>query len=286
MGVSNWKSDDKSLHWSFNDNVMLSKTIFAKGFGAAKSTLPKDAFDPSVNWANSYDLVYIGPQGFTEPGKYIYGSLRLKTQFSGSSVKLNIRSIRQTGQNFAHEREFLSTAFECNRDDLFSLKKGSDWKITAETCNVKTPQVAPFRYYELKGSFKGGKILKQGKVGREYVYRQPDKALPVVSNWSILAAVQTLPRDRAFKFTYFEDLERLSNNHSIRFMGDFEATFGNRKVMLHGYSHKGAGIIPSFYWLDDSGRLLIARFGLSMLVYNEKPILESHPAKRWKGGIK
>ena len=53
------------LHWSFDDNAMLRKTVFSKGFSAAESTLPAGAFDPSSDWANSYDLVYSGPQGFT-----------------------------------------------------------------------------------------------------------------------------------------------------------------------------------------------------------------------------
>ena len=54
------------LHWSFDDNVMLRKTVFPEGFSAAESTLPTEAFDPSLDWENSYDLVYSGPQDFTE----------------------------------------------------------------------------------------------------------------------------------------------------------------------------------------------------------------------------
>ncbi len=36
----------------------------------------------------------------------------------------------------------------------------------------------------------------------------------------------------------------------------------------------GSGIIPQFYWIDDSGRLLIARLALGMLVYNAAPRLD------------
>ena len=273
----------EKYHWSFDDNVMLRKTVFPKGFSAAESTLPTGAFDPSSDWENSYDLVYSGPQGFTEPNKVVYGSLRLGATFANDRVRLTVNSVRQTGQHFRKEREFLTTAFDCNRDALFSLQDSSWWKLEAETRNVQSAPAAPFRNYRLKGSFKEGKLWKKGKVGQAYLYRKP-KGEPVAANWALLAAVQSMPRDRRFTFAYFEDLERFSAGHSIAFLEDFEAEFGGRKVMLHGYTHKGPGIIPSYYWVDDSGRLLIARFGLSMLVYDRNPIIDSQPAEVWKGG--
>lgn len=271
------------LHWSFDDNVMLRNTVFPKRFSAAESTLPAEAFDPSSDWENSYDLVYSGPQDFTEPNKYIYGSLRLGAKFSGDGVRLSVNSVRQMGQNFPKEREFLTTAFNCNRDELFSLKDPSHWKIEAETRNVQTAPVAPFRNYFQKGSLNKNRIYKKGASGSSYLCREA-AAGPIANNWGLLAAVQSMPRDRRFSFSYFEDLERFSAGHSIAFLEDFEATFGGRKVMLHGYTHKGPGIIPSYYWVDDSGRLLIARFGLSMLVYNANPEIDSVPSKVWKGG--
>jgi hypothetical protein len=272
----------ENYHWSFDDNVMLRNTVFPKGFSAPESTLPTGAFDPSSDWENSYDLVYSGPQDFTEPNKYIYGSLKLAAKFSGDSVRLSVHSVRQMGQNFPREREFLTTAFDCNRDDLFSLKDPSHWKIEAETRNVQSAPAAPYRNYFQKGSLNKSRIYKKGASGSSYLYREAEGG-PVACNWGLLAAVQTIPRDRRFSFSYFEDLERFSAGHSIAFLEDFEAEFGGRKVMLHGYTHKGPGIIPSYYWVDDSGRLLIARFGLAMLVYNANPEIESYPSKVWMG---
>ena len=270
-------------HWSFDDNVMFRNTIFPEGFSAAESTLPSEAFDPSSDWENAYDLVYVGPQNFTEPNKYIYGSLRLGAAFSGDTFRLKVNSVRQMGQNFGHERTFLTTAFDCNRDELFSLKDASHWRIETETRNVQSAPAAPFRHYFQKGSLKQNRIYKKGASGDSYLYREVE-AGPIACNWGLLAAVQTMPRDRRFSFSYFEELERFSAGHSMAFFEDFEAEFGGRKVMLHGYAHKGPGIMPAYYWVDDSGRLLIARFGLSMLVYNAQPQMDSLPAKAWKGG--
>jgi hypothetical protein len=274
----------EQYHWSFDDNVMLRNTVFPNGFSAAESTLPTEALDPSSDWENSYDLVYCGPQDFSELNKYLYGSLRLRAKFTGDRVRLSVSGTRQMGQHFPREREFFSTAFDCNRDGLLSLREGSSWQLSAETRNIQSPPAAPFRNYKLKGSFKDGTLWKKGAVGKAFSYRKPDRAFPVVVNWALLAAVQSMPRDHRLSFSYFEDLERLSTNHSIHFLDDFEAEFGGCKAMLHGYVHKGPGIVPSFYWVDDSGRLLIARFGLSMLVYNQNPLIDSQLAKRWKEG--
>ena len=195
-----------------------------------------------------------------------------------------VNSVRQMGQSFPKEREFLTTAFDCNRDELFSLKDPSSWKLEAETRNVQSAPVAPYRNYFQKGSLNKNRIYKKGSAGSSFLYRET-KGEPVVNNWGLLAAVQTMPRDRRLSFSWFEDLERFSAGHSIAFFEDFEAQFGDRKVMLHGYTHKGPGIIPSYYWVDDSGRLLIARFGLSMLVYNQNPLIDSQFSKVWNGGV-
>ena len=262
---------------------MLRNTIFPNGFSAANSTLPTGPFDPSSEWENSYDLIYSGPQDFTEPSKYVYGSLRLGAKFSAEAVRLTVKSVRQTGQNFKNEREFITTSFDCNRDELFSLKDPSSWKVEAQTRNVQSAAAAPYRNCFQKGLLNKNRIYKKGAAGSSFLYRQT-KRVPVVSNWALLAAVQSMPRDQRFSFSYFEDLERFFAGHSIAFLETFQAQFGGRKVMLHGLTHKGPGIIPSYYWVDDSGRLLIARFGLSMLVYNANPMIDSESSKVWKGG--
>lgn len=135
----------------------------------------------------------------------------------------------------------------------------------------------------MNGALDKRRIFKKGMSGDAFVYRTADTE-PVVSNWSLLAAVQSLTHDRRYSFSYLEELERFLPGHSIKFFEKFEARFGGRTAMLHGYTHTGPGIIPSFYWVDDCGRLLIARFGLCMLLYNRSPMMESLPSRVWKGG--
>ena len=269
-------------HWSFGDNSMFEETIFPMGFSAPQSTLPTGPFDPASNWENRYDVIYTGPQGFSDVGKYVYGSLHLKADFNAENVRMEIESVRQTGQNFTHERAFTKTAYTCQRDDLFSLQPESHWMVQTELKNIKTPEAAPYNKYQLKGSYNKNHIYKKGTQGKSYVYRSTSPDVSVVPNWSVLAAVQNLPRDQTTTFDYFEDLERLLPGHSIKSIGDFEARFGGRSVHLHGYAQKGHGLLPTFYWVNDVGRLVIVRYGMYLLIYNSNPIIDSQPAKAWK----
>lgn len=264
---------------------MLKETVFQMGFSAPQSTLPDGPFDPNQDWENRYDVIYSGLQGFKDIAKIVYGSLRLKTHFTVDGVRLEVEGVRQTGQNFVHERAYTRAAYSCQRDALYSLKPGSHWTLQTELKNIKKPEAAPYNQYQLKGAYDRNVIRKKGTRGQPYVYRRTSPDVAVVPNWSVLAAVQNLSRDRAFTFDYFEDLERLLPGHSIQSIGDFDARFGGRTVRLHGYAQKGYGLLPTFYWVNEHGRLLIVRYGMYLLIYNPNPIIDSQPAKAWKGAV-
>ncbi len=280
------------LHWSFGDNATLTDMMFPMGFSAPQSTLPDAPFNPKQNWENRYDVIYAGTRAAKDIAKAIYGSLHVKANFNAEGVRMEIESVRQTGQHFSHERAFTKTAYSCRRDALFSLKPDSHWMVQTELKNIKKPEVAPYNRYQFKGAYNYGKdgsgktlIRKKGKQGQPYVYREVDPDVSLVPNWSVLAAVQSLPRDQAYAFDYFEDLERLLPGHSVKSIGDYEARFGSRSIRLHGYAQKGYGLLPTFYWVNDAGRLLIVRYGMYLLIYNANPIIDSEPAKAWRGTV-
>lgn len=262
------------LHWSFNDSPMLVNKVFPEGFSAAQSTLPGGAFDPASDWENAYDVVYPGPQDFSEDKQTYYGSLRITAQFKKDRIALGVRGIRQSGQDYREERQHMQADSICRRDPLFSLKADENWNLQLRLKNQVDPATKPYAAMNETGRLQSGKLEKQAAAGDWYTYRTVASGMPVVSDWALLAAVQTLPRDREFTFGYFQQLERFSPGHRIHFMETFAARFGDHDITLHGYAQTGPDIIPSYYWVDDHGRLLIARFALSMLVYNSNPRLE------------
>jgi len=267
------KTKDK-LHWSFCDNAIMLNEVFPRGFSAEESTLPKSAFNPVEDWENSYDVVYAGPNDFTEDNKIYYGSLRIKAAFKKDRVNLNVRGIRQLQQNYRFERQHTQAEFTCCRDNLFSLKKDAVWSIKNNLKNRKDPATKPYAKIDETGRLLSDKIEKKTHSGKWFTYRKIDPKIPVVSDWALLAAIQKLPRDKVFKFGYFPQLERFASGHRIRFLESFRARFGKHEINLHGYAQTGPGITPFFYWVDDNGRLLIARFALSAIVYNPDPRVE------------
>jgi hypothetical protein len=264
--------EDK-LHYSFSEGSILRK-VFDEGFSAQNSTLPQGGFDPESDWENSYDVIYTGPQDFTNEAYIYYGSLRINTVFDQGSVIIEAAGIRQLEQNYDRERQYLHVRSVCNRDRLFSIRDGSEWTLEAELKNQLDPATAGFKKIKETGRLDRGIIQKKNSKGKWQTYAQADPAIPVVSDWSLLSAVGTLPRSGEHKFSYFPQLERFHAGHSIRFLETFNARFGGRDVTLHGYVQTGSGITPCFYWLDDLGRLLIAHFALSALVYNSNPRVE------------
>ena len=261
-------------HWSFNDASMLRNKIFPEGFAAPESTLPSGPFHPLADWENRYDLVYCGSQDFDKNEYTYYGSLHLKATFAGDSVSFAVKSIRQTGQDFRQERQHLSASFVAGRDALFSLKPDQEWSLDMARTNRRDTATAPYSRLQERGRLKNGFIEKTDASGRWFRYAEGGSG-PVVSNWALLAAVQSLPRNGGgTAFGCLQDLERFYPAHRIRFYKTIEAQFGQNKRTLHGYVQVGSGIIPQFYWIDDSGRLLIARLALGMLVYNAAPRLD------------
>jgi len=195
---------------------MLTDTIFPMGFSAPQSTLPTGPFNSKQNWENRYDVIYSGPQGFTDMGKVVYGSLHLKADFNPEGVRMEIESVRQTGQNFAHERAFTKTGYTCQRDDLFSLKPESHWMVKTELKNIKKPEAAPYNQYQFKGSFNKNRIYKKGTQGKSYVYRATSPDVSVVPNWSLLDSISAY----GSKYTKTPGIDRLVNN-GISFMQSY-----------------------------------------------------------------
>lgn len=262
------------LHWSLGDSNAMVKRFLPEGISAAASTLPQDGFEPAADWENSYDVVYAGPQPLGKDDRLYYGSLRIGARFEKDRLNLKIRGIRQLQQDFRFERQHLQAECSCHRDHLFSLKEGAVWSLGNRLKNQRDPVTRPYAKIDESGRVRSGKIEKKNAAGEWYTYRTLDPGTPVVSDWALLAAVQVLPRDREFKFGYFAQLERFSPEHRIKFLETVRARFGDRDVSLHGYVQTGRGVTPYFYWVDDHGRLLFARFALAALVYSQNPRLE------------
>jgi hypothetical protein len=264
--------EDK-LHWSCDDGLLLSKKVFPEGFSAQNSTLPNTKFNPDSDWHNSYDLVNTGFQFIDNDAAVYYGSLHIAAKFENDQVKLTASGTRQFNQSFTAERQHFQSESVCKLDEQFSLKEDTVWKVKNELKNQHDPATHPYSQINESGKISAGCIKKTDSAGKWYSYQQA-KSKQVVSDWALCASAGRLNRKKQYKFDYLQQLQRLSCGHTIRFLESFDARFGRRNITLHGYVQTGPAITPCFYWVDDHGRLIMARFALSAIVYNPQPRIE------------
>jgi hypothetical protein len=263
------------LHWSFDDNPILREKVFAEGFSRESgSTLPVAEFDNDSDFDISYDLVYTGPQSFTKDEYVYYGSVRISKETVNNGVYLKVREINQTGQDYHCERVHIDSECLCRNEPLLPLAAGKQWRIDITTKNQIDRATLDFGSMTETAILSGEGIHKKDNKGQWYKYCETTPGLPLVSNWALAASAGTLEREREYRFDRLNKLESFSPSHKIKFLGDFQAQLGSRRIELSGYIETGSSIIPYFYWVDGYGRLLIMRFGLCALIYNESPRIE------------
>jgi hypothetical protein len=269
------RAEKDKLHWSFGSTKTMVDKVFPEGFSADNSTLPDEAFKPENSFSNSYDLVYTGNQPFHEDNKVYYGYLTIEVNYTKESVEINVDSMRQLNQNFQTERQHSKVQFKCSNTPLFPLMEGVEWKITKILLNQKDKKTLPFHLFEETGRYLGNKVEKKDHNGLWYIYKELHSKLPLVADWAILAGCHTLNTNTDMEFAYLQQLERYSYQHSIQYIENFKARFGNHELALKGFMQKGYGITPIYYWTDKYGRLLIANYSLYALVYNPSPKLKN-----------
>ena len=270
------KSAADRLHWSFSDGPNLTKVVFPEGFSSEESTLPTGDFDPLTDWEQSYDVVYpgYGDTPSNNPAQIYFGSIRMAAKHEGNRVFLKVREVRQLGQDFSVERQMLEARLTCSREPLYPLAASRSWSVKTRIINSLDPATKGFAVLDQSGRLSRERIEwkhpRNGWIAGEDVGKRP-----LVCDWGLLAAVQALPQEHlSIEFTQLQALERLNRRQTLSFLGLFSARFGGREVSLTGFVQRGEGMLPSFFWVDAQGRLLIARYGMYALIYNPNPRLE------------
>ncbi len=97
---------------------------------------------------------------------------------------------------------------------------------------------------------------------------EPTAAAP--SNWSVFDVVQRLPGREAqtLKFALLEEMDLLKPGQRRAFREEKQVELGGRRVRLRGYHQIGRGVLPWLYWVDESGRLLLAYSGVRAFLYD------------------
>jgi hypothetical protein len=138
------------------------------------------------------------------------------------------------------------------------------WALKSVSLDTKGKPVEVTRVEE-RAEVKDGRIVREGRGAGNV-------KLPgaYTSNWSLFDAVQRLGgrEIEPVEFDMIEDLDLVKPGQRLTYWGTTEVELGGRTVRLTGYRQIGRGILPYHYWLDESGRLIMAHGGLRGFIFN------------------
>ena len=106
--------------------------------------------------------------------------------------------------------------------------------------------------------------------GTEIVAGTVDTSVPLTCNWALFDVIPALAQTirasgTGVELTLLEDLEQLRPKSRLGFLESVQTPFP-----LEGYYLYGAGLLPSYWWLDAHGNIAIASTFFETLVLREK----------------
>jgi hypothetical protein len=224
---------------------------------------PLDDFAAQGSWKNSYLML---DSASIRSGSKLRaeGFLTIARRGNENAEKAALRVEWLLGEQFFGSSTGTAQV-SCLAD---TLGTPVSWRLKSVSLDMKRKPVEVTRVEE-RGSVKDGRMVRKGRTAGNL-------ELPgaYTSNWSLLDAVQRLGGDsiEPIEFDLIEDLDLLKSDQRLSYCGTTEVELGGRRVKLTGYRQIGRGILPYHYWLNDSGRLILALGGLRGLVFNPEAV--------------
>lgn len=248
------------LHWSIDHDTGLQRPHFGNALCAVlKSWAPGTAHDGAVR---RYEVLPNFAAGWHQ------GWLDRNGELPIGSVEI-VRSPDSSGG--AHYRvthdnvtsgEQVTVEFHATGDPLPRL--AGPWSVT--TTNVAGDR---YRGIEVAGSIvmeAGRRLIALTINGVELRTAEPDPALPLTSWWTLFDALPAIVAGAAEPepFAVLEDLEKLRTPCTVRVLEDGPIEVAGHR--LRGFCQHGAGMLPSYWWLDERGMACVVRSMFHTLV--------------------
>jgi len=219
---------------------------------------PESAFNPKGAWENTYRVYALFQTGRQFAGYDVpLGSFRVaRTPLDGGSSRLKVEYRKENRRASPHR---IAGELECAGDPLATPL---GWQFTAGFCSP--PQTSVGSLHTKHTMEARGKTIELAGAGFKRTIPRP---AAYSSLWALVDAVQRMPRDpdKALRFTFFDLNFTPKPAHLLRYREAAELTFPKapqRRIRMHAFEQLGEGIVPSIYWTDDSGRLLLFSSGL------------------------
>ena len=174
---------------------------------------------------------------------------------------------REPSKNWHYDIRFLNTTsgenlhldYYCADDDLRTLR--DTWRVTATNS-------AGDKYRQFTCD---GHITSQGDQQRVTLVVNNttlpvghiDNTHPITCNWTLFDVIPNLAHQlkssgKQISLAILEDLEKVRTPARIGYMEDYALSLNNETLKLSGFFVYGAGMLPSYWWLDQQGVVRIA----------------------------
>ena len=149
--------------------------------------------------------------------------------------------------------------FSCNNDRFRTIK--GEWHSV-----VENTADGDYNTYELWGRLApiglDTQLLEVSHNGSDYITLGPlAQSTPCTFNWALydlLPDWTALDWDGEKRtFAFLEDMEKLKVENTLGYLEDFTPDIDGEQVNLKGYYLHGRGTIPTYFWLDDHGHVVI-----------------------------
>ena len=235
------------LHWSIDHDTGLQRPHFGTALRAVlESWAPGTAPDGAVR---RYDLLPNYAAGWHQAWLDGGGELRI------GSAEI-VRSPESSGG--AHYRVTHDNATSGEQVTLDFRTTGDPLPRLTGAWSVKTANSAgdAYRGIEIAGSADvdgGRRVVSLTVNGVELRVGELDPALPLTSWWAMFDALPSVMAgsSESGPFAVLEDLEKLRAPCTIRALADGPIEVAGHR--LRGYCQHGAGMLPSYWWLDERG---------------------------------
>ena len=273
-------SQSSKLHWSFNYNHAGQQPYFAEQLvetlqeyyetqqddGKPGQSLPRQTCRQVYEVLPNFWRGHKGLAGQTEGGYDLrVGSVALeRTREENGGWRYKVRFVNTTSG------EDLQLSFSCAGDKRRALT--GEWQVQTENSAGDL-----YRRFLCKGRLErrdsGRSDIRLNINGLEIVAGSVDDSTPLTCNWSLFDVIPSLDGNSGnTEIALLEDLEKLRSRNRVGYLENWTLELGQRREELAGYFLCGEGVVPSYWWVDRFGNVVIVSSTLQTFILKESRI--------------
>lgn len=258
--------DSTALHWSFDYNHAAQKPDFAEelltllqGYEAESVRISDDVKD--CHTRHVYRILPNFWRGYI-------GGNRPENSLGIGTVIIDRQKDRENIWHYSVQYknstsgEDLQLQFGC-RDETFRCLSGS-WKVCALNSGKDS-----YSAVEWDGSINEDYEIKLNINNTEIMVGKVNDSIPLTCNWTLFDVIPALSDSlkqhaNIVDISLLDDLEQLRPKCKLGFLDSTQSP-----ILLEGYFLYGTGVLPSYWWVDENGNIVVVSSVFETLVLKE-----------------